>query len=103
MNGFLIAFHIITCVFIILAVLLQVGRGAELGAAFGSMGQAQSSRGPQSFMAKFTTAIAFLFMLTSAMLTYQTSARQQSSVLDKIGIETSAPANPGTDTAPATK
>jgi len=94
MSGFLVAFHVITCIFIILAVLLQVGRGAELGAAFGSMGQAQSSRGPQSFMAKFTTVIAALFMMTSATLTYQTSTQQQASVMDQVEVETTTPAAP---------
>ncbi|OGH01089.1 MAG: preprotein translocase subunit SecG [Candidatus Lambdaproteobacteria bacterium RIFOXYD1_FULL_56_27] len=92
MNGFLTAFHVITCFFIIFAVLLQVGRGAELGAAFGSMGQAQSSRGPQSFMAKFTTVIAILFMCTSALLTYQSSPSRQSSVMDKVELPAPAPA-----------
>jgi len=101
MSGFLVAFHVVTCIFIILAVLLQVGRGAELGAAFGSMGQAQSSRGQQSFMAKFTTVMAALFMMTSATLTYQTSKEQQSSVMDRVGVETSAPVTPAAPAAPA--
>lgn len=93
MNGFLIALHIITCLFIIFAVLLQVGRGAELGAAFGGMGQAQSTRGQQTFMGKFTTVMAILFMLTSAFLTWQTSTLKQSSVLDKVEVAPqSAPA-----------
>ncbi|MDT8447420.1 MAG: preprotein translocase subunit SecG [bacterium] len=84
MNGFLIAIHILTCFFIIFAVLLQVGKGAELGAAFGSMGQSQSARSQQTVMAKFTTVMAILFMLTSAFLTWQTSAGKQSSVIDQI-------------------
>ena len=104
MNGFLTAFHVITCFFIIFAVLLQVGRGAELGAAFGSMGQAQSSRGPQSFMAKFTTVIAILFMCTSALLTYQSNPGRQSSVMDKVELPAPAatPETPAADPSAVT-
>ena len=41
----LLVIHVIACVAIIFFVLLQSGRGAELGAAFGSVGQANSVRG----------------------------------------------------------
>ena len=92
MNGFLIALHVLVCFCIIFAVLLQVGRGAELGAAFGSMGQANASRGQASLMGKFTTVIAFLFMLTSFFLTYQTSNQTRSSVLEKVEAQESMPA-----------
>src|SRR3989339_765032 len=92
MNGFLIALHILVFFFIIFAVLLQVGRGAELGAAFGSMGQANSSRGQASLMGKVTTVVAFMFMLTSFFLTYQTSNQTRSSVLEKVELQETLPA-----------
>ncbi len=84
MNGLLITFHVIFCFFIIFVVLLQVGRGAELGAAFGSVGQAQNQRGQASVMSKVTAVVAILFMLSSFLLTYNTSLMQKSSVLDQV-------------------
>ena len=93
MNGLLITFHVIFCFFMIFVVLLQVGRGAELGAAFGSMGQAQNQRGQASVMSKITAAVAILFMLSSFFLTYNTSEMQKATVLDKLqSSEAASPA-----------
>jgi len=92
MNTFLLVIHIFACFSIIIVVLLQVGRGAELGAAFGSMGQANASRGAASFMTKFTTAMAVLFMVTSFLLTYTTSTSNKTSVIDKVSQERTIPA-----------
>ena len=102
MSGLLITLHVIICIFIILVVLLQVGRGAELGAAFGSMGQAHNQRGRATFMSKLTATMAFMFMLTSFLLTYDTSQVQQSSVLETVSdapaVQMPAPAE---ESAPA--
>jgi|SRR3989339_495638 len=96
MSGILITFHVLICIFIILAVLLQVGRGAELGAAFGSVGQAQSNRGRATFMSKLTSVMAVLFMVTSFLLTYNTSKLHKTSVLDEVEVETMTPVAPAT-------
>lgn len=87
MSTLLLVFHVIVCVFIIFVVLLQVGRGAELGAAFGSLGQANSSRGAATFIGKLTTFMAIAFMITSFLLTYQTSDKVKSSVTDTVTVE----------------
>ncbi len=87
MSTLILTIHVIVCVFIIFVVLLQVGRGAELGAAFGSMGQANASRGVTTFISKLTTFMAVAFMVTSFILTYQTSDRAKSSVTDTISQE----------------
>ena len=92
MNTPLIVFHIIVCIAIIFIVLLQVGRGAEAGAVFGSAGQSQVSRGQATFMSKFTTGLAIAFMLTSFLLTYDTSNRSKSSVIEKVSQEEMQPA-----------
>lgn len=84
MSTILLVIHVTVCIFIIFVVLLQVGRGAELGAAFGSMGQANSSRGVTTFIGKLTTFMAVTFMITSFILTYQTSNRAKSSVIDTV-------------------
>ncbi len=83
MNTLLITVHVIVCIIMIFIVLLQVGRGAEAGAMFGGSGQAQTLRGADTFMGKFTKAMAVAFMLTSFLLTYTTSNTAKSSVTEK--------------------
>ncbi len=62
--------HVIVCIFLVAVVLLQRGKGAEIGAVFG--GGASStvfgSRGAGNFLTKLTTAAAVIFMLTSFTL-----------------------------------
>ena len=100
MSTLILTIHIIVCVFIIFVVLLQVGRGAEMGAAFGSMGQANASRGVTTFISKLTTFMAVAFMVTSFVLTFQTSDRAKSSVIDTVSQEDVAqPVVPAEDAA----
>ncbi|MCP4751078.1 MAG: preprotein translocase subunit SecG [Proteobacteria bacterium] len=87
MNTPLIIIHVIVCVIIIFIVLLQVGRGAEAGAMFGSTGQAHTSRGSATFAGKLTTALAVTFMLTSFLLYYNTSNSAKSSIIDRVSQE----------------
>ncbi len=104
MNTLLITFHVIICIIMIFIVLLQVGRGAEAGAVFGGSGQAQTLRGASTFMGKFTTAMAIAFMLTSFLLTYDTSNPAKSSVTETVGqtqdanaVDASQPAETGSE------
>ncbi len=72
MYNFILLLHILFCFSIIALVLLQQGKGADVGAAFGS-GSANTlfgSRGPASFLFKLTAAAALLFFVTSVSLTY---------------------------------
>jgi preprotein translocase subunit SecG len=67
--------HIAVAVFLILVVLLQTGKGAEMGAAFGGSSQTLfGGGGPAGFMAKLTTAAAVCFMVTSLGLAYISSS-----------------------------
>ena len=77
----LLVIHIIACISIIFFVLLQSGRGAELGAAFGSVGQANSVRGSMTGVGKITTGVAIVFMLTSLSLAYLSSDTARDSVV----------------------
>ena len=77
----ILVFHIIACILIIFFVLLQAGRGAELGAAFGSVGQANSVRGSMTGVGKITTGVAIVFMLTSLSLAYLSSDTARDSVV----------------------
>ena len=77
----ILVIHIIACISIIFFVLLQSGRGAELGAAFGSVGQANSVRGSMTGVGKITTGVAIVFMLTSLSLAYLSSETASDSVV----------------------
>ena len=84
-------FHLLVTLGLILVVLLQSGKGADIGAAFGG-GSSQTvfgGRGAATFLSKVTSALAILFMLTSLTLTILASQRGSSSV---IGTEPSPPA-----------
>lgn len=70
--------HIVVALALIFVVLLQTGRGSEIGAAFGS-GSSQTlfgSSGSSGFMTKLTTAAVVIFMLTSLVLAYSYSHRE---------------------------
>ena len=90
----LLVIHVIACISIIFFVLLQSGRGAELGAAFGSVGQANSVRGSMSGIGKITTGVAVVFMLTSLTLAYLSSETSRDSVvrdLKPVATPTASP------------
>ncbi len=72
MTTLLLIVHIVVCFALILIVLLQGGKGADIGATFGA-GSSQTvfgATGGQSFMSKLTTGAAVIFMLTSLTLAY---------------------------------
>ena len=64
--------HVIVCIFLIAVVLLQRGKGAQVGAVFGGGGGATmfGGRGAGNFLTKLTTGAAIVFMLTSLSLAY---------------------------------
>ena len=101
MHTFVIIIHVIACFLMIGAILLQSGKGAEIGAAFGGSSQTVfGSRGPANFLSKFTVVVAVVFMVTSLSLAILAKERTFSStVIDLKKKETSepAPAAPPTD------
>lgn len=67
--------HVLVCVFLILVVLLQSGRGGGMGAAFGGGTQAVfGGGGAASFLSKLTAISAGIFMLTSISLAWLSSS-----------------------------
>ena len=62
--------HILVCIFLIIVVLLQSGKAADLAGAFGGMGSqtAFGPRGSATLLSKATTVSAVLFMITSLSL-----------------------------------
>ena len=100
----LVTLHVIVCVILVLVVLLQSSKGADLAGAFGGGGSqtAFGSRGPASFLSKMTTIAAVVFMLTSislSMMSFNTQA-QSKSVLETTKEKTSRPAKANVDLPP---
>ncbi len=70
MDAFLLFVHIVVSVLLIIVVLLQSGKSADLAGTFGGVGS-QSTFGPRgaaTLLSKMTTTLAVLFMLTSLLL-----------------------------------
>lgn len=93
----IIIIHIIVSLFLITIVLLQGGKGAEIGAAFGGSSQTLfGSRGAATFLSKVTTVAAILFMITSLTLAVVTA--KKGSVVKEPPVpeeKRSAPLAPG--------
>ncbi len=88
MTTSLVAIHIIVSIIMILIVLLQTGKGAEVGAVFGGSSQTIfGSRGAGTFLSRLTTIAAVIFMLTSLSLAYLSKEQVGSSVVDKVKQE----------------
>ena len=79
-----IIIHLIVCFLMIAAILLQAGKGAEIGASFGGSSQTVfGSRGPGTFLSKVTVGAAVIFMLTSLSLAFLSKqANTSSTVID---------------------
>jgi preprotein translocase subunit SecG len=95
--------HVLACLFLIVVVLLQTGKGADMGAVFGGGSQTLfGSSGAGNFLTKLTTATAIAFMLTSLILTYGQSRSNSLNLLRRLpGPAASAPAVPSAPEAPA--
>jgi len=78
------ALHVLVCLILILVVLLQSSKGADLAGAFGgsSTQTAFGSRGPASFLSKTTTVSAVIFMVTCLALSLMGGRQQSRSILD---------------------
>lgn len=99
---FLTVVHVLVCVFLIIVVLLQSGKAADLAGAFGGMGSqtAFGPRGSATVLSKATTVSAIVFMITSMALSVVAQRGQAStgSILDQKPLQhsgtTAAPKKP---------
>jgi len=92
--------HVIVCVFLIVIVLLQHGKGADMGASFGG-GSGKTvfgTEGPLPLLNKITTASAIIFMFTSVCLAYYSANVSKSSVMKSLKI--TAPMQKQVEVAP---
>lgn len=91
----LLAVHVIVALFLIFIVLIQSGKGAELGAAFGGSSQTLfGSRGAVTFFSKLTTIAAIAFMLTSLTLAIISSKKEGSVMKNSVVKEKTATQTP---------
>jgi preprotein translocase subunit SecG len=89
-----VVIHVLVCFLMIASILLQSGKGAEIGAAFGGSSQTVfGSRGPGTFLSKVTVAAAIIFMLTSLSLAVLSKERTFSSTVIDLNKQP-APAAP---------
>ncbi|HOF05965.1 MAG TPA: preprotein translocase subunit SecG [Syntrophales bacterium] len=104
MHTLIIILHIVICIALILVVLLQAGKGANMGAVFGGSSQTIfGSSGPGTFLGKMTTAIAVFFMLTSLGLSYMSVQKGSALMKGATGrpaAERPLPAAPSAPAAP---
>lgn len=86
MEVLLIIFHVLICLALVMIVLLQTGKGADMGAAFGG-GSSQTlfgSTGASTFLTKSTTMVAIAFMLTSLGLAYISTSKTGTSIMQDV-------------------
>ena len=95
METLLIIVHIVVCLFLIGIVLLQHGKGADIGATFGGSSQSLfGSEGPLPLLNKITTFVAVLFMVTSISLAYISAHRGSGSVMSVLSSDQPAAVEP---------
>jgi len=91
----LVIVHIFVSIALIAVVLLQSGKGAEMGASFGASGSQSvfGAGGGNTFMSKMTTGAAIIFMLTSLTLAYLSGRSGSSSIMSSKSATKALPQN----------
>ena len=102
----ILVFHFIICIFLIVVILLQAGKGADMGATFGAGGSQSffGARGAATFLSKLTTAAAIGFLLTSLSLAAIHKKRPikdlENSVVNQLSEEKKPDAKPEESSSP---
>jgi len=104
MYGFLIAVHVTVSIALIVIVLLQAGKGADLGATFGTGGSQSlfGAGGGGSFLGKLTAGAAIIFMLTCLSLAFLSSKPGSSSIMPAKAPVTAPKSSAPAQAQPAT-
>ena len=97
MYTLLVVLHVIVSFAIIAIVLLQAGKGADIGSAFGGAGSQTvfGSMGTPTLLGKITTVVALVFMLTSVSLAMLASSRAASVMTQPAPVQQPAPSPAG--------
>lgn len=93
MYTLLVVFHVIVSLAIIAIVLLQAGKGADIGSAFGGAGSQAvfGSMGTPTLLGKITTGVAIVFMVTSFSLAMLASRRAASVMTQPAPVQQTTP------------
>lgn len=95
MYSIVLAIHVVICAVLCVVVLLQQGKGADIGAVFGGSSQTVfGSGGAGNFLTKLTGGLAAAFFVTSIYLAYNSTRRLTSSVFTGAPAPVTAPAKP---------
>src|SRR5438876_12141282 len=79
--------HVLACFILVVTVLLQAGKGADMGAVFGGASSTIfGSSGAGNFLTRLTTGAAIVFMITSLTLTYGSSHSTSSSIMPESSV-----------------
>lgn len=93
MATFITVVHVITCVLLVLVVMIQSGKGAEISASLGGSSQTVfGSSGGANFFTRFTNTMAAIFMGTSLLLTVMGGAEKKSVFDTAAPVTAPAPA-----------
>ncbi|MDO8493744.1 MAG: preprotein translocase subunit SecG [Deltaproteobacteria bacterium] len=100
MESILFGLHIFICIFLIAVIMLQTGKGADIGAVFGGASHALfGGRGPATFLNKLTIGVSILFFLTSIGLATWGDGVGTKSVIETVPVEEILPpVAPSTET-----
>jgi preprotein translocase subunit SecG len=103
MKSILLVIHVVVSISLVVLVLIQRGKGADIGAAFGS-GASQTvfgSRGSGSFLSRATAVLATVFFVTSLSLAYLTGHHERRQSVTQVPASTVPKSAPAQDGAPA--
>lgn len=107
MDTALVIVHVLIAIGIIGLVLIQHGKGADAGAAFGAgaaggaSGSVFGAKGSSNFLSRSTAILATLFFVTSLALAFVTKgSHRATSLIDQAAVEKSVPENKSTSDAP---
>jgi preprotein translocase subunit SecG len=94
MYPIILGIHVFVCILLIISILLQSGKGSDLGSAFGagSGSDVLGAATPANVMNKITTILVIVFMFTSITLTVLSGNRTGNSITNKIpSVQQQAP------------
>jgi len=92
MQTFVTIIHVITCILLVLVVLIQAGKGAEISTSLGGSSQTVfGTSGGANFLTRFTSGAAAVFMVTSLALTLM-GGQSKKSLFESGSVPASSPA-----------
>ncbi len=108
MYTFVLIVHVIVSIILIIVVLMQTGKGAEMGAVFGGASSQTvfGPTGPAGLLGKLTAGCAIIFMITSMFLAYMSGAAPKKTLMKDVPQQSetapppTAPAFPQGDAVP---